>query len=818
MAAKANDEEIEEKPVDHLGLAQKEVKKFGYLWKRAKDKDDLDEVLKNVASMCYELRSPHLSPKQYYTLFMDVTNQLHGLDSYFQSLNKSGVPMEEIYRRVQETSKVLPRLYLLSIAGAVYIQSKEAAAKHILKDLVEMAKGVQHPMRALFLRNFMNQQTRKYLPDIDNEFSGEGGTVYDSIDFILKNFTEMNKLWVRMQNVGGRRRRGRPLTERQKKDRAEKKKLREAQRRDLKILVGLNLQRLGSLEGVDVEVYGAKVLPGILEQIANCRDVIAQEYLMDLIVHGFPCEYHLETLNQYLETCAELKEGVNIGKILQTFMDRLATYAASNTIPEDLNIFKRFDVKVHAVIRATEMKMADILDLKHSQLGFALRCAPTRAEQLVHAGHILGFVASSLSEMTTSGSRVSEGAESDIGVKILTTCIEALRADVLNPKVGQFGNVLKVLPWKCRKSVAFSLLQSIVDDEKTVINTPELTKTVLRYAMPLVTDEDDAPGDYYSKMGNEFVREQLLMAKMIQRIECDNPAVQFKVYQIARSQFGHGGTNRIKYTLLPLVFGALRLVNRALENPTCGVKLKKVFQFVHETVTALASNHANVSLRLFLQTALAADRLAGNEGAKGFTSIAYEFVVQSLILFEEMANSKQKFAAINEIIGTLYQCVNFTSDEYENLVTKVTQYAAKLIKKPDQCRMVALCCHLFWTADKSLKKEYEDPARVLVCLQRCLKIADKVMGDHTQYFVEILNAYIHFYQNACPSIKKNYLQGLVKLIKANASDEDGDDALGGGKSADEKKATEAFFKNTLRHIRNMQEDAELGEAFKGLTV
>ena len=73
-----------------------------------------------------------------------------------------------------------------------YIQSKEAAAKHILKDLVEMSKGVQHPMRALFLRDFINTQTRNLLPDVGNDYSGEGGTVFDSIDFTLQNFTQMN--------------------------------------------------------------------------------------------------------------------------------------------------------------------------------------------------------------------------------------------------------------------------------------------------------------------------------------------------------------------------------------------------------------------------------------------------------------------------------------------------------------------------------------------------------------------------------------------------------------------------------------------------
>ena len=41
--------------------------------------------------------------------------------------------------------------------GAVFIESKESACKDILKDLVEMCRGVQQPMRGLFLRNYLSQ-------------------------------------------------------------------------------------------------------------------------------------------------------------------------------------------------------------------------------------------------------------------------------------------------------------------------------------------------------------------------------------------------------------------------------------------------------------------------------------------------------------------------------------------------------------------------------------------------------------------------------------------------------------------------------------
>jgi len=65
------------------------------------------------------------------------------------------------------------------------------------------------------------------------------GSVMDSIEFILQNFTEMNKLWVRMQHQGA----------------PSEKEKREQEREELRLLVGKNLARLSQLEGVDIDIY-----------------------------------------------------------------------------------------------------------------------------------------------------------------------------------------------------------------------------------------------------------------------------------------------------------------------------------------------------------------------------------------------------------------------------------------------------------------------------------------------------------------------------------------------------------------------------------
>ncbi|CAN0404895.1 unnamed protein product, partial [Hapterophycus canaliculatus] len=90
-----------------------------------------------------------------------VLDELRHLEDFFTSQNKQArQPMVGLYEQAQACTMVLPRLYLLNTVGSCYILSKEAPARDILKDLLEMTKGVQHPMRGLFLRNYFSHVTR----------------------------------------------------------------------------------------------------------------------------------------------------------------------------------------------------------------------------------------------------------------------------------------------------------------------------------------------------------------------------------------------------------------------------------------------------------------------------------------------------------------------------------------------------------------------------------------------------------------------------------------------------------------------------------
>ncbi|GAA5956842.1 hypothetical protein JCM8115_003839 [Rhodotorula mucilaginosa] len=289
--------------------------------RRCLDADEIMNALKAASTMLAELRTSSLSPKQYYELYMAVFDALRHLSSYLYDAHTTGKHhLADLYELVQYAGNIVPRLYLMITVGAVYMSIPGAPVKEVMKDMMEMARGVQHPTRGLFLRHYLSGMTRDHLPVGDDP--GPGGNLHDSIGFVLTNFIEMNKLWVRLQHSGLSRDRDR----------------RELERRELRILVGTNLVRLSQLDGVDLEMYRRIILPSVLEQVVNCKDVIAQEYLMEVVIQVFTPDFHLVTLTPFLSATAQLHPKVAIKSIVIAMIDRLASYAAKeaeNEPPEE---------------------------------------------------------------------------------------------------------------------------------------------------------------------------------------------------------------------------------------------------------------------------------------------------------------------------------------------------------------------------------------------------------------------------------------------------------------------------------------------------
>jgi vacuolar protein sorting-associated protein 35 len=760
---------------------------------RAVDASNLRDALKYSAQMLSELRTSKLSPQKYYELYMRTFDELRQLESFFKEETKRGRTNADLYELVQHSGNILPRLYLLITVGSVYIKSQEAPAKDILKDLVEMSRGVQQPIRGLFLRSYLSQISRDKLPDVGSPYEGEGGNVVDAVEFVLQNFTEMNKLWVRMQHQG-------PAREKEK---------REKERSELRDLVGKNLHVLSQLDGVDLEMYKDVVLPRVLEQIVNCKDEIAQYYLMDCIIQVFPDDFHLQTLETLLSACPQLQPTVDIKTVMSQLMERLSKYAATSpeVLPEFLQVeaFTKFSHAVVEVIEAQpDMPLVGAVSLYVALLTFVLR---VHVDRLDYVDQVLGGCVKKLE----GKGKVKDAKATKQLVALLNAPLEKYKDVVTILKLSNYGKVMEHLDYDTNRVMAVVLIQSILANN-TLITAPEKVDGLFDLLKELIQDSEGAPS--IDELDEEdFKEEQNLVARLVHMLVNDDNEQMFQILTAARKQFGQGGPKRLPFTLPPLIFASLKLV-RSLQNenpPEEGaVSLKKVFQFLHQTVEALSVVPApELALRLYLQCAEAA-------GVSNLEPVAYEFFTQAFMIYEEeIADSKAQVTALQLIIGTLQRTRVFGVENRDTLTHKATGYSAKLLKKPDQCRAVYACSHLFWVEEGSGVKDGE---RVLLCLKRALRIANAAqqMSSATRgsngpmtLFVEILNKYLYYFEKGNTQVTSTIIQGLLELIVTEIQSE----------NTTQDMQVDAFLANTLRYIQfQKQKGDSVAERYSDIQV
>ncbi|XP_042387089.1 vacuolar protein sorting-associated protein 35B-like [Zingiber officinale] len=764
---------------------------------RALDSKNLKDALKYAGEMLSELRTSSLSPHKYYDLYMRAFDELRKVEMFFTEETRRGsYVVTDLYELVQHASNILPRLYLLCTVGSVYIKSKEAPAKDVLKDLVEMCHAIQHPVRGLFLRSYLSQISKDKLPDISSEYEGGADTIDVAIEFVLQNFTEMNKLWVRMQYQG-------PIGEKEKRAKG---------RSELRDLVGKNLHVLSQLEGVDLDMYKDSVLPRILEQVVNCKDELAQHYLMDCIIQVFPDEYHLQTLETLLSAFPQLQPTVDIKTVLSPLMDRLSNYAASSTevLPEFLKAeaFSKLSNAVGKVIEAqVDMPIFGAVTLYVSLLTFTLRIHPDRLD---YVDQILGACVLRLSGIA----KLEDSKATKQLVALLSAPLEKYKDISTALDLPNYLLVMDHLDTATKKVMAMIIIQNMMKNT-ACISAADKVESLFELIKGLVKDLDGSEDELDE---DDFEEEQNSVARLIHNLYCNDAKEMFEIILTVKKHVLLGGPKRFSFTVPPLVFSSLKLLRR-LQCPDGDVNgddisdtQKKIFQLLHQIIEALLSVPSpELALRLYLQCAEAASQC-------GFEPVSYEFLTQAFILYEEeVADSKAQVTAIHLIIGTLQRMNVFGIENRDTLTHKATGYSAKLLKKPDQCRAVYACAHLFWA---TYQDGIQDGERVLLCLKRALRIANATQqmvhatrgnNEHVALFVEILNKYLYFFDKGIPQITNSIIQDLIELVRTELKNDN--------EKTDPSGSAEAFFSSTLRYIEfQKQKGGNISENFKQLEI
>ncbi|KRX71357.1 Vacuolar protein sorting-associated protein 35 [Trichinella sp. T6] len=758
--------------------------------KKCLDKCEIIDALKHASVMLEELKTSALTPQYYYKLYIDITKELQLLDlTLTEELQKKN-KINDLYEVVQYANSIIPRLYLLITVGIIYIKLGEASAKEMLKDMVEMCRGVQHPLRGLFLRSYLLQCTKNLLPNstVTNE-KEDNGTLQDSVEFILSNFAEMNKLWVRMQHQG------------QSRDREQ----REKERREIQVLVGTNLVRLAQLETIDVDMYKKYILPKILEQVVCCRDAIAQEYLMECLIDVSQC---LSDCNKNLIiTLIERFVDLNLIGWLFVFdlmfcfrLSSLGVTEEGRIIQEDANLFDVLSDEIASIVQSrVDMPTESVVALQVSMMDFALKCYQKRCD---YADKVLQVTCSLLQCKSQQKFAYNSPVGKEL-IKLLRLPVDFYSNAMRLLLLKNYPLVLSLLDHRGRIKCSCQIVYSMLE-QRTFVKTAEQAEMLLNLLQTLIKDEPDQPKNY--EITEEFVEEQILISRLIHLFSADSLDVQYDILMSCKSYFTAGGAHRYRYTLVPVVFSAFDLVRKYSDvrdqDNEWENKVEKLIKLIHQLLSLLMSQTraAHLPIRLYLQGAL----LINSVPMEKSSLQAYEFIAQAFAIYEEeISVSKEKLAAIILIAGTLQRMTCFGEDDHERLRDQCRLAASKLISKSSQCRAVATCAHLFWSsriADHD--QPMHDGEQVVNCLKKCLQIASQCMDPcaQVQLFTEILDHYVYFAEDGCKEIVTHQLNELIAKIR---------ETLLQLEPSSDSEQIQKHFNNSVEHLREKAVAAEV---------
>lgn len=781
-----------------LENATRVIKAESLEMKRCLDKGETMDALKHASQFLNELKTSDLSPKFYYRLYMDAVNELQHLEAFLvDEHERDKKKIENFYECVQYAGAIVPRLYLLITIGVVYIKCGQDTRRNILSDLVEMCRGVQHPLRGLFLRNYLLQSTRTLLPDCpdlsstdvndlpesDKEPRECDGTVSDAVRFVLLNFAEMNKLWVRMQHQG-------PSREREK---------REKDRMELRILVGTNLVRLSQLEHLTEEMYVKEVLPSILEQVVSCRDHISQEYLMECVIQVFGDDFHLATLNEFLRACGDLVPEVNVKNILIALIERLALFAANPDgpgIPAEIQLFDIFSEQAKNLVKnRADMPLEDIVSLYAALVALAIKCYPNRPE---FANTSFGSLKCILEEKKKTAIEPNDAVGREL-MKLIRLPVDEYNNALKVAELTEFVPVMECFKYHGRCLASSYIIQNMLE-HGTLMRTEENVAVMCAVLHSVLIDQQDQPAN--AAETEDFEDEQHLVARMVHLVQADSLDEQFLLLNNARKILGAGGKARIKYTLTPIIFELYKLILRFVDlkdEENWEAKMRKMFMCAMGTIGALitTAEMANLPLKLYLEGAMVADKVPLPDSA----SVVYEFISKAMSVFEdEIAESRERISAMSLITGTMLEIKSLPSESWHTLAGQIVVAAsAKMFKKADQVRTLCNVVSLFWkgqTADSDMPMRNGD--KVVEVMKKAVKIANQCLEPivQQQLFVQIINTLLYYYEDNCLEVTEDMLTELISRTKDNAVQLD---------VSAEADALEKHLAMTLQHIKRTKD-------------
>jgi hypothetical protein len=507
---------------------------------------------------------------------------------------------------------------------------------------------------------------------------------------------------------------------------------RRAQRAELSVLLGMNIQRISAMPDLTVDWYTEYVLPYIARHIELCEDDLAQEFILRSMIYTFPVEYHIHTIGTLFNIFGRVEQGVRVLTILNEILDRLQGYVGGLTDLEFAkNVFVTIATNIEELFNSEgHLGLTEKFETLERLLKFEMKIAP-------------GDIRNVRSLMKFADYHI----QLSIGDEILPNpeSSEKLRAFIELP-LAAFTNgavlfEIDYLPILIRRlmipdrHIIATMVCHIFIDSMTVIETAEQLQFFLSVANSLV---HDGPGKscFYAVFhlidGGSLQETLVLMQRLANSID------QTTDEAAARAIF-------------PICFRVLQLLG--VEGVTEDEQTR-VLQFVSVYGERAIERNPQVALLLFVEISKFLELIHLRDEATRFAELALE-------RWPELPKPGSQYRMLNFLIGFI---AGSRALQLE-VNSQLCNFAVSL-QTPDPLKPVLVlinCSALFWRRDETIR----DARSVQACLAKAARLANSAgsQGEapllHGFYLV--LNA-LAYWLAVGVEIDKRWVHAIISVI------------------------------------------------------
>ena len=726
-------DEIQKKVVDEN---IEKINGFAFLMNRALDNGDVNQAIDNARNLIDVLQIGTLTPRNYYTLYHLVSTALLQLNIAFRDELK--IPtrkIAELYETVQYNESALERLYLMITIAPELSNRHLVRVTDVLDDLTDMTRQAQDPIRALFLRHYMLSIYKQYLPD-SNDVETER-----SLEFLLNNFAQMNRMWVRIEDIMAN-------------------DSRREQRIELSVLIGTNIQRISALRGLNIHNYSSIILPFIAKHVELCEDSIAQEFILQSIIQAFPEEYHIATIDELFAMFGKVEQGVKILHIVNQLLERFLTYlghlvdsdkASKIFVVIAKNIEELFNSEGHLALN-------DKFETLQNLLKFALKVNPDDVRNVKNLMKFTDFhIDLAIGDETLTNAEASIKLR-DFLAEPLTTFKNAEPLFELE----YLPLLIKRLREEDRHYVA-ALVCDLFIKGGTKITTIDQLRFVLSMTATLVRD---GPGTscFYA---------------LFHLIDAGSLEDTMSIIQELANAMDDATEKAAQRAVLPIGFIALKLIEDAEDDEKA-----RLLKFIHTYAENSVEQDCSAPFYLFTEAAKEMDSI-------NLKQFADDFLNSALDSWKTLPDGLPKYRALTYLINFVVGAQTIDTE----INAQICNAASSITEPSRAIQILCNCATLFWRPDGRVR----ETEKVQACLAKASRAAASCEDQPTllKGFYTVLG-WAAYFQEKGVGLSDTWINALVSLIN-----EKHEEIQSKGLKLEEvvTKSVKTFYTNTVLYIQ-----------------